>query len=191
MKPTCLRPLLLVLWLVVAGACTRKIGDSCTLNVECSPQGDRYCDIAAPLGYCTVDNCDYNTCPDGAACVRFFSLMTNSGLCRGGLAARPDCPADTDAAQACCRPGTPGCCLSGQRCLCQDAACQRAYCATDTSERRWCMQACESDGDCREGYRCYQTGQNGSEAIPYRDESGVLIRNPPGLRFCASAPVSR
>src|SRR5689334_18265259 len=59
--------------LVTLAACGHNIGDSCKANVDCSPAGDRFCDTSAPGGYCTVDGCDLNTCPDEAVCVRFFT----------------------------------------------------------------------------------------------------------------------
>src|SRR5438128_1983773 len=84
--------------------CARTIGDTCVQNVDCSIAGDRFCDIASPSGYCTVEGCDYNTCPDNAACVRFFDLLRGAPGCdpRQTRQVRPDCPAG-DA--SCCRPG--------------------------------------------------------------------------------------
>lgn len=179
---------LLLLSLGGLGACTRKIGDNCATNVECSPQGDRFCDIASPDGYCTIDSCDYQTCPDSANCVRFYVLKVNSGLCDAGRVARDDCP---DSDPTCCKPGsgTKGCCQIGERCLCATAGCQKGYCASDASERRWCMANCDKDSDCRDGYVCQTTGQNGAEAIPYREDNGNLVTQPPALKFCAPDPA--
>ena len=73
---------------VTAGGCSRKIGDGCTSNVECSPLGDRFCDLASPGGYCTIEGCDIDTCPDSAACIRFFSLKKGQARCYVGRAAR-------------------------------------------------------------------------------------------------------
>src|SRR4051812_36642707 len=50
--------------LVLAGlgtlvsGCGHKVGDSCKANVDCSALGDRFCDVAAPGGYCTIEGCD-------------------------------------------------------------------------------------------------------------------------------------
>lgn len=52
-----------------SAACTPSIGDRCTLNTDCSIQGDRQCDVSQELGYCTVFNCGPNACPEKAACV--------------------------------------------------------------------------------------------------------------------------
>lgn len=148
-------------------ACTRNIGDGCVQNVDCSAAGDRFCDIASPGGYCTVEGCDYNTCPDGAACVRFYTLL------RG----EPACPAG-------CRPGDRGCCRPDEQCLCGGKGC---YCASETSERRWCMRTCdgEGQGSCREGYQCAKTRESGAIPVP---RPGVPM--PDDIRFCAPAPQS-
>ncbi len=53
-------------------ACTPEIGDECSTSVDCSQQGDRLCDITQPNGYCTVFNCEPDTCPeDDGVCVAF------------------------------------------------------------------------------------------------------------------------
>lgn len=155
--------------LSLGSGCARSIGDGCTVNVECSPLGDRFCDTAQPGGYCTVEGCDYNTCPDGAACIRFFSLLRNGPTCQPG-----------------CTPGSAGCCSPGQLCL-QDQG-GVAYCANERTEHRWCMHPCGSDSDCREGYVCNQAGLCGSAVVPYLDASGKQITQDTG--YCAVAPAA-
>lgn len=59
----------------VAGACTPKIGDKCTVSTDCSVQGDRLCDTSQPDGYCTELNCRGNDCFDDAVCVLFGSAL--------------------------------------------------------------------------------------------------------------------
>jgi hypothetical protein len=59
---------------VLAG-CTPSIGDRCQSSTDCSVQGDRQCDLAAPGGYCTVVGCLGNACPGSAACVVFFPAV--------------------------------------------------------------------------------------------------------------------
>ncbi len=51
--------------------CKPSIGDPCNLSNDCSVRGDRVCDSAQPLGYCTIRNCGGNSCPESAACVLF------------------------------------------------------------------------------------------------------------------------
>ena len=52
--------------------CSHKIGDSCTTALDCSQLGDRLCDATQPGGYCTLFNCEPDTCPGSdSACVGF------------------------------------------------------------------------------------------------------------------------
>jgi hypothetical protein len=55
--------------------CKPKIGDACSNAVDCSALGDRLCDVTQPGGYCTLFNCQPDTCPDDAACVVFRSEL--------------------------------------------------------------------------------------------------------------------
>jgi len=54
--------------------CAPKIGKSCTLSTDCSQLGDRLCDTTQPEGYCTIFNCEPDTCPD-SACVGFYAQL--------------------------------------------------------------------------------------------------------------------
>lgn len=62
--------LVLALALLTTG-CLPKVGDHCTTSIDCSQTGQRICDVSQPDGYCTVFNCEPDTCPDSAACVAF------------------------------------------------------------------------------------------------------------------------
>jgi len=63
---------LLLLAAAAASGCTPEIGDECTSSVDCSQQGDRLCDTTQPAGYCTIFNCEPDTCPeDDGVCVAF------------------------------------------------------------------------------------------------------------------------
>src|SRR5262245_36081708 len=69
LRPTWL--LLLASGAALAG-CTPEIGDECTTSIDCSQQGDRLCDTTQPGGYCTIFNCEPDTCPeDESVCVAF------------------------------------------------------------------------------------------------------------------------
>jgi hypothetical protein len=61
--------------LLVAGSaamgCTPSIGDKCVLSTDCSSRGDRLCDTSQPGGYCTIFNCEPDTCPEESQCVAF------------------------------------------------------------------------------------------------------------------------
>ena len=64
----------LAIWAALS-ACGHHVGDACQVNTDCSTAGDRFCDVAPVGGYCTVEGCDVNTCPDGEPCVRLFTVI--------------------------------------------------------------------------------------------------------------------
>jgi hypothetical protein len=188
-----------------AGGCIHHIGDACTQNVDCSALGDRFCDTAAPGGYCTVEGCDVradnsgnlvDSCPSEAVCIRFFTQIASE-------------PCDPTVADL----QSPLHCAVDQRCLCDcgtdpndpsqclpseaavdggEATCpttgtgtgpRSAHCAPVTSERRWCQLTCGSPGDCRAGYTCRATGTHGAEPVPrFVSDGGVPFGNP--AKFC-------
>jgi hypothetical protein len=143
--------------LAAASGCGKNIGDPCVTNVDCSTAGDRFCDRASPGGYCTVEGCDTGTCPtDDAVCIRFFTPVLT----------RP-CTFTLTSMQSECRVD--------ERCVCDHllgpSYCEndQGHCAPEASERRWCMDKCNSDGDCRDGYICRGTGTLGADVVPNRD----------------------
>lgn len=150
--------------LVVAGAgCGDQIGDGCSVNVDCSPFGDRICDTAQAGGYCTIEGCGLSTCPDEAVCIRFFPTQFLSQPCD---------PSTEDTVV----PGrTPtDDCGPDEVCL------SSGLCSLRTQERRFCMKRCEDDGDCRDEYVCRTTGTRGAEAMPDPDVTGTRQE-----KFCA------
>jgi len=79
-----MRPLLLALSLAAA-ACGSEIGDECLVSSDCDPNGTRIClDSSMKGGYCTVMGCDYSTCPEESACIRFFSGSFANRSCDDG-----------------------------------------------------------------------------------------------------------
>jgi hypothetical protein len=107
-------PSLLALLLLLFG-CGKEIGDECINSIDCSPNGDRLCiDPAVNGGYCTIQGCDVDSCPEESVCVRFFS---------GGFANRP-----CDGAEDCSL----------------DELCSLGTCVARSSESRFCMRKCES-----------------------------------------------
>jgi hypothetical protein len=150
--------LLALLAVVVTGACGNKIGDSCATSRECSENGDRICDVSTQDGYCTIEGCDFGTCPDEATCIRFFPGLGESVACE----AQTDCDADEI------------CTIGG-------------LCAPRSIERRYCMLSCESASDCRDGYECRTIERmevHGGEPVPDPDS---LDTTPPNSPFCAPA----
>jgi hypothetical protein len=66
--------------LALQWGCTPEIGDKCVLSTDCSLRGDRTCDTSQPGGYCTIQDCRANTCPDDAACVLFNPVVPGCGF---------------------------------------------------------------------------------------------------------------
>lgn len=154
-------PLLLVIVLVIVGACGYEIGDACVFSSDCSTSGDRLCDPdpSSPGGYCTIQGCDYSTCPDEAVCVRFFS----------GSFSKP-------------------CMTSPDECSLDELCSLDKHCVARSSEVRYCMRTCDSDGDCRDGYECRDLAdmiEHGGEPVP---APGVVVDADP-TKFCAAAPL--
>jgi hypothetical protein len=151
----------------ILGGCGKQIGDACVTATDCSSNGDRLCDTASSGGYCTIRGCDYSTCPDEAVCVRFFTGSFTNRSCA-------DHPCTID--------GTP----NGPLAL--DELCSVAQqCVTRSSELRYCMKTCDSDGDCRDDYECRDLAKmqaHGGEPVLAPNE--VVDSNAP--KFCAAKP---
>ncbi|MCC6875786.1 MAG: hypothetical protein IT378_15875 [Sandaracinaceae bacterium] len=58
-----------LVWCV--SGCTPAIGDGCGNSLNCSINGDRFCDTSVRGGECTIFGCESGTCPGEATCVRF------------------------------------------------------------------------------------------------------------------------
>ncbi len=144
----------------VSAGCGSEIGDSCSLHSECSTTGERICDLSSPSGYCTIVGCDYDTCPDEAVCVSFFSVASTNLPCTTSS----DCTSDEI-------------CTLGR------------YCVPRSSEVRYCMKKCGGSGDCRDRYECRHLElmqQHGGEPVPPPGER----LDPDHLQgFCAAEPL--
>ena len=93
---------------VLVSGCTPSIGSSCQLSTDCSSSGDRVCDTAEPNGYCTVQGCKPNECPNEAACVDFNASVPGCmysdrdpsrlsvNFCVAQCHSDADCRSDTD-----------------------------------------------------------------------------------------------
>ena len=159
-----LMKVLLVLAVFAAAiGCGKEIGDACIVSSDCSPNGDRQCDISQHEGYCTIQGCDYATCPSEAACIRFFT---------GSFANKP------------CDPATE---LSDPKCSLDELCSLRNECVPRSSEVRYCMRKCGGDGDCRSGYECRTKDlmiEHGGEPVL---APGVPITSS-SPKFCGAMP---
>lgn len=157
------------------GGCGKEIGDACTLATDCSPNGDRICACwncsgtdptsDSANGYCTVQGCDFGTCPSEAVCVRFFT---------GGFTNNP-CTQETAATD--CSPDEL-CSLAG-------------LCVPRSSEIRYCMRTCDSDGDCRDNYECRDLTrmmEHGGEPVPDPNHPPDPDKPLNPQKFCAAKP---
>ncbi len=147
--------LLSLVVVVLVAACGHKIGDSCNVSTDCAQDGTRVCDTFSPGGHCTIQGCDFGTCPDEAVCVRFFPALENAAAC----ASPGDCAVDEI------------CTVAGQ-------------CAPRSIEQRFCMLKCDGGDDCRGGYECRDRAlmiQHGGEPVPDPQASSVT---PPDTAFC-------
>jgi hypothetical protein len=164
----------LVAILLVAG-CGHSIGDSCQTNVDCSPLGDRFCDIATPGGYCTIEDCGPTTGPSEAACIRFFVPILNEP-CTLGIDGQGK---PTALPQANCRHPDEICvCTRVLNGKCQNN--NAGTCAPSSTEKHWCQKLCNNNGDCRQGYECRETGTLGASPLPSFDFGANQT-----LKFCA------
>jgi len=140
---------------LVTAACGHKIGDSCSVASDCSQDGTRVCDTFSPGGYCTVQNCDYGTCPEDSACIRFLPALENAPTC----SAQADCAIDEL------------CTIGGQ-------------CAPTSIEQRFCMATCGDNGDCRDAYECRNRDlmmRHGGEPVPDPTSASATV---PSTKFC-------
>lgn len=143
-------------------ACGKEIGDPCTFSTDCSPNGDRQCDFISAGGYCTIQGCDISTCPDEAVCVQFFHGNFSNVTC--DPLNEPDV----------CDPTSRTCCSPDELCSVS------GHCVPRSSEARFCMRKCGSNGDCRDGYEC-----RGLEQMIAHGGQPVL---PPGEAVSESSP---
>jgi hypothetical protein len=157
-----LRVLVTVLALSSLGACSSEIGDPCSVNIDCSPNGDRICDTAQREGYCTVQGCGPVSCPQKSICVSFYPANLLSTACN---------PLTEDAV---------GIDQPSNDCRVDEVCLESGFCAQSAAENRFCMKTCESDDDCRDGYECRRTGTGGAEPVINPDEP-----NRREFRFCA------
>ena len=154
-----MRSVALLALVVAAIGCGKEIGDSCVVSSHCSPNGDRQCDVSQKEGYCTIEGCDFATCPEEAACIRFFT---------GSFENRP--------------------CASHADCSLDELCSLTEHCVPRNSEERFCMKTCDSNDDCRDGYECRTIElmkAHGGE--PVLENNAKPDASSP--KFCATSPL--
>jgi hypothetical protein len=166
--PALMRTCLVMLIAAAVASCGKEIGDPCSFSSDCSPNGDRSCDIASFGGYCTIQGCDLSTCPSEAVCVQFFDGNFSNITCD------PEATADS------CDDPAGMCCSLDELCS------VTGHCVPRSSEARFCMKKCGSDGDCRDGYECRDLDKmiahGGQPVLP----TGVPV-DEASPKFCARA----
>src|SRR5262245_22892541 len=101
---------------LLAFGCGKEIGDPCSVDTDCDPSGGtRTCIDKSSEGYCTIRGCDVSTCPEEAACIRFFT----------GEFENKDC-------------------LSNEDCTFDELCSLTQKCVPRSSEIRFCMRTCET-----------------------------------------------
>ena len=82
MLPRLFVPVFVVTVAALSFGCAPKIGDECETSVDCSQGGERLCDITQPGGYCTVFNCEPDSCPDDSVCIAFAAQPSAHPACQ-------------------------------------------------------------------------------------------------------------
>jgi hypothetical protein len=163
---------LLLTFVIFFGAggagCGDKIGDSCSLDSDCSAEGGRVC-LEEHDGYCSVPGCDVDTCPSESVCVRFYSVVNLTRTCANDTECSLDevctygrCALRTSETRFCMlKCDDHGGCRDGYECRDEARAAlhggepvvaeqtggsQQAFCAA--------ARACTADEDCVPGDTC-------------------------------------
>lgn len=163
------RWVLIALVAALGVGCGKEIGDSCTLSQDCSPDGDRICDSFQPQGYCTIQGCDFDTCPGEAVCIKFFTGSFTNRTCDH---------ATED--------------LTTDDCTLDELCALEGHCVPRSSEIRYCMRNCDADTDCRQGYECRNKDlmiEHGGEPVLAPDQTTESLGEDLP-KFCAPLPTS-
>ncbi len=164
-------------FLLIASGCSADIGDSCTTSTNCSQSGDRACDTSMPGGYCTIFNCEPDTCPTEAACVAFRQWPSTVAACQD--------PNDTRMLRTFCMV----------RCS-KNSDCRSGYICADINAADNPWGASLTDVGNRDGRICIVSGSSPQNAdqpdgycqtIPH--DSGVLSPYDAGMLISDVQPI--
>ena len=114
--------------LILLAGCKAEIGDGCSYDVDCSPNGDRICDRQQPGGYCLMLGCEPDSCPKEAACVSFTTPCPVLPPADGGV--ESDAGSIYDDFDEMCDQIEPN------------------------RKRNYCLRRCRRDSQCRGSYQC-------------------------------------
>ncbi len=92
-----LKALVVIVGFAAISACVPKIGDKCRSSGECDR--DQVCDTTITGGYCTIFDCEENSCPNDAVCVDFGDTTACMRRCDGNRG----CPDRRDNVNIVCR----------------------------------------------------------------------------------------
>ena len=155
--------------MLIASGCSPDIGASCTTSINCSQMGDRACDTSMPGGYCTVFNCEPDTCPTEAACVAFRQYPSALAACKD--------PSDIRMLRTFCMV----------RCS-RNSDCRSGYICADVNAPNNPWGASLTDVGDRDGRICIVPGagpQNPDQPVEYcqaiPEDSGVLTPYDAGM----------
>jgi hypothetical protein len=165
LRPAAMRALIpLLALLALLPACRPKIGDDCKRAFDCSPRGERQCDLSNstfdPMleGECTIENCSLGACPREGICIKVYSSKFLSVACD------PDKEdlefIDDDDPSL----GLVDECDPNEVCL------PEGLCADEITARTSCRLECKKDADCRSNYRCAEIGSDGVYVAPDPDD---------------------
>ncbi len=94
----------LALAMLLVSGCSPGVGSGCTLSTDCGTTGNLVCDTSEFEGYCTVEDCVPDQCPNSAACVLFDPEVPGCGYDDRRTVGVPFCMA-TCASNSNCRDG--------------------------------------------------------------------------------------
>jgi len=150
--------------LLAATGCKRQIGDDCTSSTNCSITGDRLCDVTQPGGYCTIFNCEPNSCPDDSVCVAFGEASCSSPALSGRFQ-RTFCLLSCESNEDC---------RSGYQCFDTSSDLTRRVVDPNPSSRRVCTvpRAPAAMPPVVDPPICFPSDASFESSLPPRPESG-------------------
>jgi hypothetical protein len=150
--------------LALLPACRAKIGDPCKRAFDCSPQGERQCDLSNASfdpqreGECIIENCSLGACPKEGICIKVYSSKFLSVACDPD---REDIELiDEEAPEL----GVVDECDPHEVCL------PEGLCADEVTARTSCRLECKRNSDCRGNYECVEIGSDGVYVAPNPDD---------------------